>query len=430
MVDAIADGGPRPRRPHGERGLRAVHGRNVSLLAARRLDRGPADRASSARCSAGGVLIVLGNSLLAVGRPTVFFLGLTVIVFGVGLLKPNVSAIVAQLYPEGGARRDAGFSIFYMGINLGAFVGSWLVPIVAAAYGWAAGFALPAVGMALGLVQFRLTQALPRRGRRGRAWPARRAGGRWRYSSRSFALLVVLALAGVLSARSGRDLHRRQLGDDRAARRLLRLPAAVRGPRSRGAKPRVGDGRACPSRARCSGRATSRPARRSTCSPNATRIETCSAGSMPAGVLQAVNPLFIIVFAPVFAALWVNLGRRMLEPVGAGQVRARSALPGRGVLRHVSRRREYVVAGRESAADLARADLSPAHVRRALPEPGRPELHDASSHRRASSARSSAFGSSRPRSASISPVSSPASIDPENVRRRCRVSSSISSGGA
>ena len=61
------------------------------------------------------------------------------IVLGVGLLKPNVSAVVAQLYPEGGARRDAGFSIFYMGINLGALIGSWLVPIVAAAYGWSAG---------------------------------------------------------------------------------------------------------------------------------------------------------------------------------------------------------------------------------------------------------------------------------------------------
>ncbi len=125
---------------------------------------------------AGGVLIVLGNSLLAVGRPTVFFVGLIVIVLGVGLLKPNVSAIVAQLYPEGGARRDAGFSIFYMGINLGASVGSWLVPSVAAAYGWATGFALPAGGMALGLVWFAgpvTISARPERPRRGSG----RAGG-------------------------------------------------------------------------------------------------------------------------------------------------------------------------------------------------------------------------------------------------------------
>ena len=81
-----------------------------------------------------------------------------VIVVGVGLLKPNISAIVAQLYPEGGSRRDAGFSIFYMGINLGAAIGSFLVPEVAQSFGWGMGFALPAVGMALGLVQFALTR--------------------------------------------------------------------------------------------------------------------------------------------------------------------------------------------------------------------------------------------------------------------------------
>src|SRR5215471_7225898 len=107
---------------------------------------------------AGGLLIVIGNAMLTVVQPAVFFSGLTVIALGVGLLKPNVSAIVAQLYPEGGARRDTGFSIFYSGINLGALVGSWLVPIVAVAYGWSAGFALPAIGMVIGLAQFRFTK--------------------------------------------------------------------------------------------------------------------------------------------------------------------------------------------------------------------------------------------------------------------------------
>src|SRR5262249_54787745 len=87
-----------------------------------------------------------------------FFLGLIVIVFGVGLLKPNISAVVAQLYPEGGSRRDAGFSIFYMGINLGALFGSVFVPIVAAKFGWNIGFGLPAIGMAFGLIQFHFTR--------------------------------------------------------------------------------------------------------------------------------------------------------------------------------------------------------------------------------------------------------------------------------
>src|SRR3954471_13386617 len=106
----------------------------------------------------GGILIMVGNGLLAVGSTQIFFLGVVFISFGVGLLKPNISAIVAQIYPEGGSRRDAGFSIFYMGINVGALLGSTIVPILAKNYGWRAGFAAPAVGMALGLVQFAITR--------------------------------------------------------------------------------------------------------------------------------------------------------------------------------------------------------------------------------------------------------------------------------
>src|SRR5215468_5504381 len=84
---------------------------------------------------AGGILIAAGSALLAFGNAPVFFLGLLVNAMGVGLLKPNVSAIVASLYPEGGARRDAGFSIFYIGINVGSVIGSSLVPLCAAAFG-------------------------------------------------------------------------------------------------------------------------------------------------------------------------------------------------------------------------------------------------------------------------------------------------------
>jgi len=78
----------------------------------------------------GGILIALGNAGLAIPTITSFYAGLTLIVFGTGLLKPNVSAIVGQLYRPNDTRRDAGFSIFYMGINLGAgtapLVSGWL----------------------------------------------------------------------------------------------------------------------------------------------------------------------------------------------------------------------------------------------------------------------------------------------------------------
>jgi POT family proton-dependent oligopeptide transporter len=106
----------------------------------------------------GGLFIMVGNAMLASGTPEVFFLGLAMITFGVGLLKPNISALVAHLYPEGGSRRDAGFSLFYMGINVGALLGALLVPLFAVRFGWHWGFALPAAGMLLGLVQFVLTR--------------------------------------------------------------------------------------------------------------------------------------------------------------------------------------------------------------------------------------------------------------------------------
>ena len=83
--------------------------------------------------AAGGVLITIGNVLLASGGTRLFFLGLICQRARRGLLKPNVSAMVAQLYPEGGSRRDAGFSIFYIGINIGSLIGPMLVPVVAAA---------------------------------------------------------------------------------------------------------------------------------------------------------------------------------------------------------------------------------------------------------------------------------------------------------
>src|SRR5262245_16972330 len=79
----------------------------------------------------GGLLIAAGHFILGVPMVATFFLGLIFVVLGTGLLKPNVSTLVGYLYPEGGARRDAGFSIFYMGINMGAFIG----PLVCSSLG-------------------------------------------------------------------------------------------------------------------------------------------------------------------------------------------------------------------------------------------------------------------------------------------------------
>jgi POT family proton-dependent oligopeptide transporter len=108
----------------------------------------------------GAVFISAGHiciALSALGRTKLpFFLGLILIVTGTGLLKPNISAIVGDLYPEGGARRDAGFSIFYMGINLGATVGQIVTGVLGEKVGWHWGFGAAGVGMLLGLIVYTL----------------------------------------------------------------------------------------------------------------------------------------------------------------------------------------------------------------------------------------------------------------------------------
>ena len=117
----------------------------------------------------GGVLIALGHFCLAFGVKPVFYLGLVFIVAGTGLLKPNISAIVGTLYKPEDVRRDAGFSIFYMGINVGAFISplicGWLAQSdsfkgilgkmgLGPENSWHWGFGAAGVGMTLGLVQY------------------------------------------------------------------------------------------------------------------------------------------------------------------------------------------------------------------------------------------------------------------------------------
>ncbi|MEZ5497975.1 MAG: peptide MFS transporter [Steroidobacteraceae bacterium] len=264
----------------------------------------------------GGIFIMIGNALLAFGQRELFFVGLIVIVVGVGLLKPNISAIVAQLYPEGGSRRDAGFSIFYMGINLGAFLGSLVVPEVAGKFGWGFGFALPAVGMALGLVQFALTRR--HLGTAGAAPAAEGTHGRasWTPISITGAIIVAvvaLAYTGVIAidpvavsntaswviavlalvyfaylyAFAGLDAAERK----RVVVMLVLFIAC--------AMFWAGFEQAGASLNLFADRHTDR---------------MILGWDMSAGTLQTVNPLFIIIFAPVFASLWVNLGRRNLDP--------------------------------------------------------------------------------------------------------------------
>lgn len=98
----------------------------------------------------GGIILCIGHSVLAVDAIWAFFAGMALIVVGVGALKPNISTMVGGLYPEGDGRRDDGFYIFYMGINLGSLLATVIVGYIGEVYGWHYGFGLAGIGMAIG----------------------------------------------------------------------------------------------------------------------------------------------------------------------------------------------------------------------------------------------------------------------------------------
>ncbi len=102
----------------------------------------------------GGVFIAAGEFCLAAPTVLAFYLGLVLLMFGTGLLKGNVSTIVGQIYPKGDPRRDSGFSIFYMGINLGALISPLICGYIGERISWRLGFAVAGLGMLIGVIQY------------------------------------------------------------------------------------------------------------------------------------------------------------------------------------------------------------------------------------------------------------------------------------
>jgi len=220
----------------------------------------------------GGGIIALGHFTLAFRALPFFYTGLALIVLGTGLLKPNVSTLVGSLYERGDARRDAGFSIFYMGINLGAFIGPLIAGYLAQRVDWHVGFAAAGVGMTLGLVQYvlgrnRLQPALDRLAATPR--PVATATARTQSSGQAGALgftasewkrigaIVVFFIVAILF-----------WGAYEQAGSTLNLFA-----------------------------------------DRYTRLEVFGL-SFPSSWFQSVPAIFVIIFAPMFAWLWLRLGPR------------------------------------------------------------------------------------------------------------------------
>ncbi len=268
----------------------------------------------------GGLLIAAGHlaiALSAVLSQTAFFIGLILIVLGTGLLKPSISAMVGELYPEGGARRDAGFSIFYMGINIGALAAPILTGFLGEQVGWHYGFGVAGVGMLIGLAWFR-AGAGRTLGDVG-ALPSAEAAERRRVKTISLvslgalAVVVLLASLGVFPINpvavagsmtgvilaialasfvylfffAGLDTDERK----RVAVILVLFLAAV---------------------------VFWSAFEQAPTSLNLFALDFTDrvvfGWEMPASWLQAANSFFVILLAPVFAAVWIALGNRNRDP--------------------------------------------------------------------------------------------------------------------
>jgi proton-dependent oligopeptide transporter, POT family len=275
-----------------------------------------ADRLTGAQRAvmAGAVLIVLGNAMLACATPQVFFLGLAAIAFGVGLLKPNVSVLVGHLYPEGGSRRDAGFSLFYMGINVGALLGALLVPICAARFGWRWGFVLPTIGMSLGLAQFVATRA--HLAAAGAPQPVTTGLRPWLpviALVAAVAFVAALAIAGKISinAQAVAIASSWLIGLLAAAYFAYLLLFAGLSPDER---KRVYVMIALFIAATVYYSGQEQTATSLTLFAERYTQRNLLGWQIPAGVFQSVSSVYILLLAPLFSALWIALDRRGRDP--------------------------------------------------------------------------------------------------------------------
>jgi len=263
----------------------------------------------------GGIIIAAGHFSMALGWVVTFYLGLVLIVIGTGLLKPNVSAIVGDLYPEGGARRDAGFSVFYMGINTGAFAGPLLCGYLGENVNWHLGFAAAGVGMVIGLIQYRLGYA--RLGEAGlRQIDSTEKGRAVRQLMAGVALVVVIILVlGLLNSRGTLNLSPKSVAESMgfviAGLAIFYFGYQLLfGGFNAIEKKRIivifvlflaatlfwcGFEQAGSSMNLFAKDYTNR---------------VFFGKVMPASWLQSVNAIMIIAFAPIFGALWLKLGNR------------------------------------------------------------------------------------------------------------------------
>jgi POT family proton-dependent oligopeptide transporter len=257
----------------------------------------------------GGILLALGHSLMAVegvggqDDPTinVFWAALAFIIVGSGFLKANISVMVGQLYNLTDIRRDGAYTIFYMGINLGAAVGTILVAYLGQTVGWGFGFGLAGIGMLMGLAVFVLGKKVLKGA--GEA-PAPLSKAReftlygvgfgavaviWALVQYQDVIQTLLAISGV--ALLGYVLYESFKLEKEPRERMFAILFLISlNPLFWGLFEQAGG------------------------SMNLFTDRFVDRSGVPAGIFQSINPIYIILLAPLFAGLWQWLGRRGSEP--------------------------------------------------------------------------------------------------------------------
>jgi proton-dependent oligopeptide transporter, POT family len=257
----------------------------------------------------GGVLLAIGHSLMAVegvggqSDPTinVFWAALAFIIVGSGFLKANISVMVGQLYSLTDIRRDGAYTVFYMGINLGAAIGTILVGYLGQTIGWGYGFGLAGIGMLAGLAVFVLgKKAL--RGAGEAPEPLAKSKEMTLYAVGIGAVAVIWALVQyqdviqtllIISglALLGYVLYESFKLDKEPRERMFAILFLIAlNPLFWGLFEQAGG------------------------SMNLFTDRFVDRSGVPASIFQSINPIYIILLAPLFAALWIKLGRRGLEP--------------------------------------------------------------------------------------------------------------------
>jgi POT family proton-dependent oligopeptide transporter len=251
-----------------------------------------------------------------------FFLGLVLIVLGTGLLKPNISAIVGDLYPEGGARRDAGFSIFYMGINVGSLIGQMVTGYLGEQVDWHVGMGAAGVAMLLGLINYGLRHKAtlgpigmePTR----LADPVAQARQERNVKAAVFGLLGLVALVFVLAATGTITLSPPAIAKNMTyllvgLAAVFFLSVFIFGHLNGDEKKRVAVIMVLFAFAAIFWSAFEQAPTSLNLFARDFTDRQLGGFTIPATWFQSVNPLMIIIFAPIFAGLWVGLAKRGLD---------------------------------------------------------------------------------------------------------------------